>query len=242
MRISNTEAIILRTYHLGEADKIVVCLTAEEGVLRGVAQGARKLKSKFGASLEPFTVVRLTCRIREEKELAQIQEADIKQGYFDVAAEPELLLTWAELGEWVLAFAPPGEANPKLFALLEACLKVSAEKSAESADSLTANFLRALRLYFMIWLLKLSGLLPSWQTCGRCQQMLVPEAGLYVDGHYLYCALCRPARAVKWSVETYLLLTATRRQSPREFAAQSADEESWAALEQFAATLIRAGL
>ena len=56
MALSETEALVLRTYNLAEADKIVVCLTRENGVIRGVAKGCRKLKNRFGAALEPFTL------------------------------------------------------------------------------------------------------------------------------------------------------------------------------------------
>ena len=56
----DSEAIVLRTYDLAEADKIVVCLTREAGVVRAVARGARRLKSRFGGGLEPFTLIRLS--------------------------------------------------------------------------------------------------------------------------------------------------------------------------------------
>jgi DNA repair protein RecO (recombination protein O) len=51
---------VLRTYKLAEADKIVVCMTHDAGLVRGVARGARRLKSRFGASLELWTVCDLT--------------------------------------------------------------------------------------------------------------------------------------------------------------------------------------
>ena len=57
MPLHHSEAFVLRTYTLQEADKICVLLTRESGKVRGVAQGARRLKSKFGSSLEPFTEV-----------------------------------------------------------------------------------------------------------------------------------------------------------------------------------------
>src|SRR5262245_18932247 len=52
-------AVVLRTYKLGEADRIVVLLTAEHGKVRAVAKGVRKTKSRFGAQLEPMSHVRL---------------------------------------------------------------------------------------------------------------------------------------------------------------------------------------
>ena len=54
MSLIETESIILRSYNLAEADKIVVLLTRDHGVVRGVAKGAKRLKSKFGSGLEPF--------------------------------------------------------------------------------------------------------------------------------------------------------------------------------------------
>ena len=52
MSLFETEALILRTYNLAEADKIVVCLSRSAGLIRGVAKNCRKLKNRFGASLE----------------------------------------------------------------------------------------------------------------------------------------------------------------------------------------------
>jgi DNA repair protein RecO (recombination protein O) len=60
MGLVETQAIVLQTYKLADADKIVLCMTEKSGLVRGVARGARRLKSKFGASLEPFTLINLT--------------------------------------------------------------------------------------------------------------------------------------------------------------------------------------
>ena len=57
MSLHSTEAFVLRTYSLAEADKICIFLTKELGKVRGVAHGARKIKSRFGSALEPFTQV-----------------------------------------------------------------------------------------------------------------------------------------------------------------------------------------
>src|SRR4029079_10951401 len=48
MALTETEALVLRTYNLAEADKIVVCLSRSHGLIRGVAKGCRKLKNRFG--------------------------------------------------------------------------------------------------------------------------------------------------------------------------------------------------
>ena len=56
MSLLETEGLVLKTYNLAEADRIVVFLTHGHGLVRGVAKGAKRLKSKFGSSLEPYTV------------------------------------------------------------------------------------------------------------------------------------------------------------------------------------------
>ena len=55
MPVYTSEALILRTYKLGESDRIVVFLTRDRGKKRGVAKGARRVRSKFIGALEPMT-------------------------------------------------------------------------------------------------------------------------------------------------------------------------------------------
>ena len=50
-------AYIIRTYDFGEADRVIVLLTEHHGLVRGVAKGVRKSKSRFGSRLQPFVEV-----------------------------------------------------------------------------------------------------------------------------------------------------------------------------------------
>ncbi len=59
MSIIESESLVLKSYNLSEADRIIVLLTRDHGVVRGVAKGAKRLKSKFGSGLEPFSVVKV---------------------------------------------------------------------------------------------------------------------------------------------------------------------------------------
>ncbi len=94
MGICETEAIILRTYKLAEADKIAVFLSQRLGVMRGVARGARRLKSKFGASLEPYTVVSLSYYEKEGQELVGLRQVDILRSYFELSTNTEAVHGW----------------------------------------------------------------------------------------------------------------------------------------------------
>jgi hypothetical protein len=70
------DALILRTYKLGEADRIVVFLTRDRGKKRGVAKGARRAKSRFLGALEPLTEVRIAYFEKEQRELVGLNYAE----------------------------------------------------------------------------------------------------------------------------------------------------------------------
>ena len=63
MPLHQSDSIILKTYPLGEADRIVVFFSRDHGKVRGVANGARRMKNRFGASLEPLAHSRIMFRI-----------------------------------------------------------------------------------------------------------------------------------------------------------------------------------
>jgi Recombination protein O N terminal/Recombination protein O C terminal len=70
------DALVLRTYKLGEADRIVVFLTRDRGKKRGVAKGARRPRSRFAGALEPLTEVRMAYFEKERRELVGLNYAE----------------------------------------------------------------------------------------------------------------------------------------------------------------------
>src|ERR1051325_10800832 len=74
MPLYTTDALILRTYKLGESDRIVVFLTRDRGKKRGVAKNARQSRRRFGGALEPMTCGRVTYRERERRGLVLLQD------------------------------------------------------------------------------------------------------------------------------------------------------------------------
>ena len=71
MPLYTTDALILRTYKLGESDRIVVFLTRDRGKKRGVAKNARQSRRRFGGALEPLTCGRVGYLERERRDLVQ---------------------------------------------------------------------------------------------------------------------------------------------------------------------------
>ncbi len=86
--VYETEALILRSYSLADADKIAVFLTRGFGIIKGVAKGAKKLTSRFGSTLEPFTAVDLTYFLKDDHDLASIREIELRRSLFNTSTRP----------------------------------------------------------------------------------------------------------------------------------------------------------
>lgn len=185
MALVETEGLVLKSYSLAEADKIVVFLTRNHGLIRGVAKGAKRLKSKFGGSLEPFTIVNLNYFQKEERELVSISQIEVKQSFFAEAANPEFLQKFAYLSDLLFEFAPPNEPNERLYRM--ACVSLeTASVNPQSLDSIA--------LYFELWLLRLAGFLPNWNKCDLCHREFGKEEGTSLQANFhLLCSSCRKA-------------------------------------------------
>ena len=77
MPLKESEAIVLRTYPLREADLLVTLFTRLEGKVRGVARSAKRSKRRFGGALEPLTYVRVYYEDREGQELTRLDSCDV---------------------------------------------------------------------------------------------------------------------------------------------------------------------
>src|SRR6476646_6680033 len=107
MPLVETEGVILKTYNLAEADKIVLLLTRDHGIVRGVAKGAKRLKSRFGSGLEPFSEIRATYFQKENIELVSFQRTDLIRSNFAVAADPAFLQKFSYLADLLISVQPP---------------------------------------------------------------------------------------------------------------------------------------
>lgn len=187
MSLKQTEAIVIKSYSLSEADRIVVFFTREFGLVRGVAKGAKRLQSKFGSTLEPFSTVNLSYFQKEERELVSIESVELTQSRFAIASDPEFLKTYSYIGDLLTDFSFPHDADEKLYRMLSACL------SAATSD----KHLAAVGLYFELWLLRLSGFLPDWSRCEGCGRQIVSATeNFVVAGFHLQCAACKKSYVI----------------------------------------------
>lgn len=238
MGLVETQAIVLQTYKLADADKIVLCMTEKVGLVRGVARGARRLKSKFGASLEPFTLIQLTFFEKETRELVTIKDAEIVKSYFHASGNSEAFEGLVYILELVKEFAPPHHADEKLFKMLRACIDFLAGAPERAL---------AVNAYTELWTLKLTGFLPEFKTCGDCGTPLGESfRGQRFISHegVLWCQNCRKGGAQPLGPEAYQLLSSTRHKSPAAWSEgfEGSGEESRRVVSETARRLVRRAL
>src|SRR5215213_413788 len=210
MAVHETEALILRTYNLAEADKIVVCLSRSAGLIRGVAKGCRKLKNRFGASLEPFTLINLTYYEKEHRELVSFSQTEILRSRFNLSANASLLTGFSYMGDLLIDFSPPHQANDNLYRMALACF----DAASQSPDDLES----VLR-YFEVWLLKIEGFMPDLRTCANCNRVFNGEETIYLGGDLSFrCFQCSNGRGGAVSKLLHSQLRTTEKLPPAKFA------------------------
>ena len=150
MPLYTTEALVLRTYKLAEADRIVVFLTRDRGKKRGVAPHARRTRSRFTGALEPLTEIRVAYFEHERRELVSLNYAEAVRSPLG-SGSAEALVCSHYFAELIDAWAADADPDERLFRL--GCAALDALATGVPAD--------ALARYFECWLLRLQGVYPA---------------------------------------------------------------------------------
>jgi DNA repair protein RecO (recombination protein O) len=163
MPLYTTDALILRTYKLGESDRIVVFLTRDRGKKRGVAKNARQSRRRFGGALEPMTCGRVGYMERERRDLVRLDYVEPMRSPL-AAADGEALGYVGYFAELIDEWAQDDDPNEPLFRL-----------GASVVDAMAAAVpIELLAPYFEYWLLRLQGV---YEPDGR----LSPEARAFLE-------------------------------------------------------------
>jgi DNA repair protein RecO (recombination protein O) len=146
MPLYTTDALILRTYTLGESDRIVVFLTRDRGKKRGVAKNARQSRRRFGGALEPMTCGRVEYVERERRDLVSLRFVEPTRS--PLVAPGEAALGYAGyFAELIDECAPEADPSETLYRL-----------GASTVEALAAGVpVDPLARYFEYWLLRLQG-------------------------------------------------------------------------------------
>ncbi len=192
--LKTTEAIVLKNMVFGEADLIVTCLSRDYGIINLFAKSPRKIKSRFGSSLEPLTYTRIAFLGKEHASLPRLTRSDIIHPYHALREDYQCFNELAEVLRLNLTFIHEKSPVVELFELLHDTLK-----------NLALGVDRALSLlYYKIRFLQITGHMPSLDVCGRCGHIIKPATNnrvvhdFYVAEGAILCMNCcdNPANSI----------------------------------------------
>ena len=162
-RTYKTEAVVLRSFRLGEADRVLHLYTLDRGRVGAVAKGVRKTKSRFGARLEPLSHVELMLH-QGGGELQTVTGVQLLESHRAAREEPYRLSAGLIGAEAMLRLFPEQEANERAFHALTRFLDLLDELEPQE----TRPQVDPLVLSFQLKLLWLAGYLPHVTSCADC--------------------------------------------------------------------------
>lgn len=182
--IYSTEALVFKSTPYSEADLIVTFFTKEYGLLNLFAKGPRKIKSKFGSSLEPLTYSRISFIGREDK-MQKIIQSDIVHSFQSIRENIALFFKVADIIKMILNILPHREPNENLFSsFTEILFSIENSKKTEPYA-----------LFMKIKALQILGYLPDFKICGACNKSL--NGDFYYSKGFILCKNCYQKRQDK---------------------------------------------
>lgn len=167
MALLKTSAIALKSRRWGEADRIVTFYTLTFGKVRGVARGARRIKSRFGSAIEPFVHSELNLFEKAGDSLYRVTQADIREPFGPLREDLTRMSAAARLTNLVAAVTADHDPGPRIFETLLAGLR--ALSGAQEPGLVT--------LLFQVKLLGLTGFRPQTDHCAACGREAAATAG-----------------------------------------------------------------
>jgi len=182
MPARETEAIILKTFPLGEADRLVSFFGRSSGRIRGVAAGARRLKNRYGSTLEVLSHVQIWYVEKETRDLVRIQQAELLESFHKAQSDYGLSTGLAVVSEISELILPEHEVSEAMFRLILLATR-EVERTGEWSLPLS---------YFAFWTVRLGGWLPRFDRCVACDTPFGTQPAFY-DAHQsgLFCEKCR---------------------------------------------------
>jgi DNA repair protein RecO (recombination protein O) len=160
MPFFTTNAIVIRSLHYGESDKILSFFTRDFGKIKGIAKGARRSRKRFQNALDLFSHLRLTFFDREGMGLVRVESCDILGSFPKIKGHLEKIFYGNYFLELVNEMAGEREANLEAFDLLLSFLSILEEMEPQE------DWLRM----FEIRMLSLFGYRPNMRRCNLCKK------------------------------------------------------------------------
>ena len=195
MSVLTSEAVVLRTWPVHEADLIVSFFTRDFGRMRGVAKAALKSRKRFGGALEPMTVARAWFAERPRQELVRLDQLEILRSPLSAPVDLTRMAVLSFFAEVIDEALPERDPQETVFRLLVSVL----EQTTREQPWMPLT-------YFSLWMTRLMGLLPDIGRCIVCGEVLrgaEVSYGSYTDG--LFCGLHRNGAASDLSADSWQL-------------------------------------
>jgi DNA repair protein RecO (recombination protein O) len=210
MAVLTSEAVVLRTWPVHEADLIVSLFSRDFGKIRGVAKSALRSRRRFGGALEPMTLARAWFVERPRQELARLDQLEIIRSPLSAPIDQTRLTVLSFFAEVLEEALPEHDSQETVFRLLVSVLEHTTVE--QPWMPLT---------YFSLWITRLMGLLPDIAHCTACGEAL--QAGevsfnLHADG--LFCPLHRNGAANTLSADSWQLALRMLRAPASTFTAE----------------------
>jgi DNA repair protein RecO (recombination protein O) len=165
MSLFKTRAVILRSQRWGDADRIVTFYSHDLGKIRGVARGARRMKTRFGGALEPFGIVDVTLFQKTPDALGQISQIDLIKTFKAVREDLGVMAAAAKMVRMVEMITADRDPNPEIYAALVYGLETL----------LPDRDLALTTLLFQIHVLGNTGFRPQIDHCTECGNSAPPH-------------------------------------------------------------------
>ncbi len=203
---ASTLAFVLGTSVFNEQDKLVHLLTVNRGILKAIAPGALKNKNRFGALLELFIEGEFQYHWKEDKEIITISKGDIVNSNFNMVSNPGNIFYFYLVAEVLLKFVPYSHRDKRIYRLVRALLE-SREKGIP---------MDLLLLYFLIWILRIEGMMFNPGVCHNCFEKNIPRAWMKADFRGILCPACRTNENLGLGGDDLQFIRWTEKHAPKD--------------------------
>ena len=225
MRLLSAEAWLLDVVDLHELDRIVTFVTSEQGLKRGVANGARRKFSRFAGQLQLLSRISIAWREKDNRELVRIDSVELIEPAGPLLEDLEGILYANCMAEHLVVFTQENEDSELYLRLL-----------ASTLEAIRSEVSRSLALrYFEVWALRLAGIFPVPAECSYCGGELSSiGATLPRSAEGLICQECDSGTggALRIRAATLEFLRSTGRRSLLDLAGEKHADSTLAQVEE----------
>ncbi len=215
MPVLSSEAVVLRTWPVHEADLIVSFFTRDYGRMRGVAKSALKSRKRFGGALEPMTLARAWFVERPRQELVRLDQLEILRSPLSAPVDHTRMTVLSFYAEVLDEILPEHDPQDAVFRLLASVLEQTSAVESEVVQPWMAL------TYFSLWMTRLMGLLPDTGRCMVCGEALhAAEISFSSHTDGLFCGLHTNGSASALSVDSWQLAQRMLRAPASTFAGE----------------------